>query len=590
LIANKPGLPQVGDYDAPMRRQVAASMIEHGFFAPGAEPDLNNAEDPVWIGTSQIEDRPFSYWVTSLPLRLFRSRSVTNQLYVGRLVSIIFYIITVISAWGIMQEITPKGSSLRWVLPITLALMPGLSNLMTSLNSDAGAIGIFSLFLWGSTRLVQRGFSVPIFVAVSGLAILCLFTKVTVYLALPLLVIVLIISLTRWKIRKWAWTLLITSLLIFGFTVITSDDAAYWYRSTTQTESVRTRSEQSVLGEHIFEINPQEPVHPSWHKPLFQPVPRSDVQALRGNVLTLGAWVWSTDPGGIAEITVSDGIEIFRKTIVLTNEPTFYALQAYIGERSTRAWMMLGARDNQDIQGEKVFFDSVVLAEGDHNTSEVPVFSDEEAKGGYWGGEQFTNLVRNASAENKTIRFRPWFDRLWSKYLPYYSGPSFNLHYLLDYEGANWHYRLTADRLFKTFWGQFGWGHVPLVLGPRPYTFLGVVTILAISGGALKFLRSRKTLPWESLLVMGIAAIGIWVMAVLRGTSHLSVTWLYLPVARYGYPAIIPTMLVFTTGLRELLGATRNYTRFPKNFHNFIFLTFMLVLNLASISSILNYY
>jgi hypothetical protein len=92
LIANKPGLPNPGDYDTAMRRQVAASMIENGFYAKGSEPDLDAMEDPVWIGTSQLEDRPFTYWLFSLPLRLFRSRSVTNQLYLGRLVSIIFYV------------------------------------------------------------------------------------------------------------------------------------------------------------------------------------------------------------------------------------------------------------------------------------------------------------------------------------------------------------------------------------------------------------------------------------------------------------------------------------------------------------------
>jgi hypothetical protein len=237
-----------------------------------------------------------------------------------------------------------------------------------------------------------------------------------------------------------------------------------------------------------------------------------------------------------------------------------------------------------------VFYDGIVIADGERPTSEAPVFLDETATGGSWGGKQFTNLVRNASSEMRTIGFRYWFDRLWSKYLPYYSGPSFNLHYLLDFQAMRWHSQMTALRLFTTFWGQFGWGHVPLQLGPRPYFMLGILSALSLAGAAIKLIRVRKNLPWESLFLMGVAALGVWVMAVLRGTSHLSVSWLYLPVARYAYPAIIPTMLIFTAGLLELFRAPSRYLRYPANLGNFIFIFLMIVLNIASISTLVSYY
>jgi hypothetical protein len=590
LIANKPGLPKAGDYDATMRRHVAASMIENGFYAKGSEPDLDTMEDPVWIGTSQIEDRPFTYWVISLPLRLFSSKSVTNQLYLGRLVSIIFYIVTVIAAWGVMQELTAKGNSLRWVFPTSLAIMPGLSNLMTSLNSDAGAIGIFSLFLWGSVRLIQRGFSALLFVVVAGLALLCLFTKITVYLALPLLGLVLVFTFLRTKTRKWAWILLGTCLLGSGLFLFTLNDAACWYRSTVQTEAIRSVSDQSIVGENVFVLNTQAAVFPSWHKPLFQPLLQSDVAALKGNPVTLGAWIWSTERGEVAEITFSDGVKIYSKRFALTTEPTFYSLSAEIGETSFRAWLMLGVESSQNEQDGRVYYDGIVIADGDRPASEAPVFSDATATEGIWGGRPFTNLVRNASGDIGTIGFRSWFDHLWSKYLPYYSGPSFNLHYLLDFQGISWHYRITARRLFTTFWGQFGWGHVPLQLGSRPYFILGLITSLSIIGAAIRIFHSRKSLPYESLFLLIVAALGVWVMAVLRGTSHLSVNRLYLPVARYAYPAIIPTLLIFTAGLLELLSAPSRYLRYSEKYNNYIFLAFMIILNIASISTIVTFY
>jgi hypothetical protein len=590
LIANKPGLPKVGDYDASMRRQVAASMIQHGFFAKGSEPDLSAVDDPVWIGISQIEDRPFAYWVISLPLRLFSSRSITFQLYVGRMVSVFFYLLTVISAWGIIREVTHKGSSLRWIFPITLAILPSLSNLMTSLNSDAGAVGIFSLFLWGSIRLIQRGFSAPVFLAVSGLVIICLLTKLTVFLALPLFGLVLIFTFSRGHRRKWAWSMLIIGFVVFVSIVLALDDAAYWYRSTTQNGGIRSRTEQSVLGEYAFALELPTTVYPSWHRPLFQPILLEHVVAWRGNPITLGAWIWSTGSGNLAELTFGDGINTYRKNIILTAEPTFYALKAFIDDRSTRGWVMLGSSNNQGEKADYIYFDSVVLAGGERPTSEPPVFDDKNATEGLWGGINFNNLVRNASGELGTIRFHSWFDRLWSRYLPNFSSPSFNLHYLLDFEGVNWHYKASAYRLFTTFWGQFGWGNVPLKFGPRPYSLLGVITLLTLLGGVIKLIRCRKTMSWESMFLLGLAALGIGLMAVLRGTSHLSVNWMYLPVARYAYPAVIPLMLLFTAGFLELLHFPSRLFRCPKNVNNFIFITFIILLNFASITTIVTFY
>jgi hypothetical protein len=590
LIANRPGMPQVGDYDATMRRQVAASMIEFGFFARGSEPVLETTEDPVWIGTSQIEDKPFTYWVTSLPLRLFRSASITNQLYLGRFVSLIFYLFTVVAAWGIMKEITPRGSSLRWLFPTSLAIMPNLSNLMTSLNSDAGAVALFSLFLWGSVRLIQRGFSAIGFALVVGLAALCLFTKITVYFAVPLLVIVLLFALIRGKRRKWAWILLGSSLLIGSVFLFTFGDAAYWYRSTNQSGATRALSHQSVLGEYVIELNPDAKVYPSWHKPLYQPLLIPDVVSLRGKSLTLGAWIWATDPDGVAEITFSDGVNTFAKKFRLSTEPSFYVLPASVADNSIRAWITLNSLRNQNKEDVLVFYDGIVLTEGNMPADVTPVFTDDFAAIGIWGGKQFTNLIRNASGELRTFHLRPWFDRLWSRFMPNYSGPSFNLHYILDYKAIHWHYRMTAYRLFTTFWGQFGWGNVPLRLGPRPYFLLGVITGLAGIGAGIKVLRDWKKLPWESLFLLGISFIVVWVMAVLRGTSHLSVTWLYLPVARYAFPAIIPSMLFFTVGLLELFRLPSRHLRLPHNIDKYLFLSLMLGLFIASLRTILLHY
>jgi hypothetical protein len=591
LIANRPGLPRPGDYDATMRRQVAASMIEHRFYGrdnPG--PDLDAQEDPVWIGISQIEDRPFAYWAASLPLRWMKTRSVTNQLYAGRMVSLIFYLILVTSAWGVMREITRPGSSLRWIFPLTLALFPGLSNLMTSLNNDAAAVAVFSLFLWGSVRIIQRGFSILELGWVIGTALLCYYTKITAYFALLLLPVVLVLAGLNGKRRLWANGFLSMGLVVMLFSFFSMGDAASWYRSTVQEAPVRLVSNDAVAGKYVFQLDSNAVSYPSAHRPIFQPILKDFVAEIRGNTVTLGAWIWASQPGEASTPILGDGYKSYSKKINITTEPKFYAFKAHVEENSIRAYVMLPANITPNEPGVKIYYDSVILVAGEWPLNEVPELSDDGAQSGYWGGKAFTNILRNSSAEVGTIRAQPWLDELIMKYASYYSGPSFNLHYLLDIRNVDWHLNMSAYRLFTTFWGQFGWGNVPLLLGSRPYRLLAIITALTIIGSLISAIRNRKSLPWITLLIFGLSTLAIWGIAFFRGTSHLSVAWFYIPVARYAYPAIIPTMLVFCIGALELLGMAKNMLRLPSKTHYIIYLGFMILLNVVAVYSISKFY
>jgi hypothetical protein len=591
LFANRPSRPQPGDYDAAMRRQVAASMIENKFWGSDEpERDLDEEVDPVSIGISQLDDRPLAYWVASLPLRLVRTRSVTNQLYVGRFVSVLFYLLTVLSAWGILREITSPGNALRWVFPLSLAILPGLGNLMSSMNNDAAAIAIFSLFLWGSVRLYQGGFSWLDFAWIIVTGGLCYLTKITVYIALPLIPLVLYLTLLKGKDRKLVYGILISGVLVLVFFALDSGDAAYWYRSTVQTDPTRMESQEAVVGDHVIALDANAQTFPSWQYPVFQPVLRENVAKLQGQTVTIGAWIWATQPVKSSTPVFGDGIRTYGQKIDVNTEPTFYTLKANVNENSYRAYIMLPAKLSPNEPNAKIFYDGIILAVGEWPGDEVPILSDADASGGTWGGEPFTNLLRNPSAENQTIRAQAWLDRLVGGLTSYYSGPSFNLQYLLDFSGVFWHYRITGLRMFRTFWGEFGWGDVPLLLGSRPYFTMAIYSILALVGAGLAAFRYRKFLPWEVIFLFGLSILGIWGLAFLRGTSHLSVTWFYMPVARYAYPAIIPTMMGLGLGTIGLLQFVKDLFRLPPLTPHILYLVWIFVLNIVSIYSIITYY
>jgi len=591
LFANRPGSPQPGDYDATMRRQVAASMIDHNFGgSEGSERNLDEEEDPVWIGISQLDDRPLAYWIASIPLRLVRTRSVTNQLYVGRFVSVLFFLLTILSAWGIMRVITSPENPLRWVFPLSLALLPGLSNLMSSLNNDAAAIAFFSLFLWGSVRMLQRGFSWLDFASILVAGVLCYLTKITVYIVLPLIPLVLYFTFLKGRSRKWVYGILISGILLILIAVLDRGDAAYWYRSTVQDEPIRMENQEAVVGSNVIALDTNAPVYPTWQYALFQPVLRENVSKMQGQPVTIGAWIWATQPGEASTPVFGDGNKTYRKKITVSTEPTFYTLEASVNENSYRAYIMLPAVFKPKDPGTKIFYDGIILAVGEWPGDEEPILSDADASEGVWGGKPFTNLLRNPSAEKETIRARAWLDRLVGGLTSYYSGPSYNIQYLLDFSGVLWHYRMTGLRMFRTFWGEFGWGDVPLLLGSRPYFTMAIFSILASVGAALAGFRHRKLLPWEVIFLFGLSILGVWGIAFFRGTSHLSVTWFYMPVARYAYPAIIPTMMGLGLGMIGLLQFGRDFFRLPRLTPHFLYLIWILVLNIVSIYSIIVYY
>ena len=184
LIANRPGLPDIGEYDQSMRREIAASMIEHDFFRDlGFQSNLLSATEEIWIGISQIGSKPLYYWAAALPLRLIQATDVTFQLTVVRLVSLLFYLVTVAAAYGLAVELTPAKHPLRWLLPLSILLLPSFVDIMTAVNDDVGATALFSLFLWAGVRLINRGFNWLRIFTLFTLALLCFFTKSTVMIA-----------------------------------------------------------------------------------------------------------------------------------------------------------------------------------------------------------------------------------------------------------------------------------------------------------------------------------------------------------------------------------------------------------------------
>ena len=551
-IADKGTLPKPGDYDADIRWQIAASAWTHDFYTYRNLPRPNLlARDAVpWIGFEELSHPPFYYLLVSAPLRALRSADVDLQFYAARLVSLALYLLSIVVAYGLVAELVPAGHPLRLAIPGTLALLPGYADLMTAVNNDVAAVTLFGLFLWGSLRLIRRGFSPWRVLWVAGSAALCAWTKNTVLLAVLLVPIPILFALLRGSWRWAAWALVLGGGLIASGSTFAWGDAALWYRQSPQDAPTRAHRPEAPLGDDVFqlEIAPGSPA-----PEVRQVIPQEGLELLRGRKVTLGAWIWATEPRPVhTPVLYHYNWLVAGRLIEVGQAPVFVAITATIpsGVRTVQ----VGLAPVGDVGDHRVtvFYDGLVLAEGERPLTEAPTFDDAEGRQGTWGGRPFVNLLRNASAESSWPWIRPWAETLLAR-----SGvratiqPSLALAALLDWRAFEDYHSATAGRLLRTFWAEFGWADVSL---PDPwYPALTAVTLAGVAGAALALWRGRRRLPWDVALLLGLALLAAWGAAWLRGVGEALSANPYIPVARYTYPAIIPTVLLLCVGWREFL-------------------------------------
>jgi len=584
LIANRPGLPERGDYDQFVRREIAASMVEHDFFR-GLDifPNLVGSQ-PIWIGISQIGELPFYYWIASLPLRLTKYLDVVLQLKSVRLVSLFMYIITILAGYGIAREVTGKNHPLRWLLPASIALIPSFVDIMTAVNDDVGAAAFFSIFLWAGVRLIQKGFGWLRFLVLLFFAVLCFWTKNTVVIAIILIFIPVLFSLFRDSKRKYAWIAVIGGTTVLIFSALTWGDAAVWYKSSTSSVSTHFESLQSPLGSSAIRISiPAREAPPS----LLQIIPKQRAQEIRDQPVSLGAWIWSSRPAKVRTPIIINGDQIIFDEVDVDQEPRFFLITSVLEPSNLPLIVNLSPVKRRVDQGFTTYYDGVVLTGGNHPKGEIPVFNDISGEEGLWNGHQFRNAIRNSSGEKTWPIARRWVDILVSKYFP--GRPSLVIASLLDLSNFRTYYTVTLKTLFESFWARFGWGNIT-ISGFHPYLILGIFTLIGMLGAIRFFLKNHGRLSWELILFLGLPVVMIWGSTLVRGINSYMGNHFLVPVSRYAYPVIIPTMLLIDIGWLEIGKIGKDSIKIPSKVIYALLICFLVGLNILSIYSIIHYF
>ena len=565
LIGQRARLPQTGDYDPVMRLAVAESMIRYGFYVDRVLPDLT--VQPITIAPiMQLDNPPLYYILVSPVTRLTAAGNVTRQLYLLRMASLSFLALSVLAAWGVAAELTPPEHLLRWLLPLFLALLPGFIDVMSAVNSDVAAIAFTSLALWGCVRLVQRGPSLSAFLFAGIPTVLAVFSKEIGLFILPVFALAWVLALIPQKHLAWAVLGVVLAAGAGASLILRSDDAAFWYRSTTQPEGLRAAYAGAPHGSYVLRLDPEALIPSTWMPPILQPIPRQSLDPGRPLTVTVGAWMWQEQPGvvrgpQIALRTWSD----LRQT-ELSTEPAFVAFTATLPVVGTPFRLILWPYRGQAQDRPIVYYDGLVVAQGEYPVNEAPVFADDGAVSGQWGGKPFTNLLRNGSMEQPGWRFATPIDTHLARLMSEGTLPSLYLTAILDWDGAGWYFRTAFAHLVRTGMARSGWGNVPLP-GARPYRFWGYIGLVLLLLGAVWSawsLRRKEVwsrIPWKTLLLLALLLVFAWGSTWMRGAAHVGTGKAYIPVARYAFPAIIPTAMLFSLGLAGLgqMGGWKRY-------------------------------
>lgn len=582
LIANRSGIPEVGDYDQRMRREISASMIEHEFFVQsGFRPNLLAVSEPIWIGISQAGDVPAYYLLVSLPLRLVQGSDITFQLYLGRLVSLVLYTLNIFAAYGIVAQVTRQGSALRWVVPLSLVCMPGFTELMTAVNNDVGAVAFFSFFLWASVSMMSRGLNLWRLGAVLFLAALCAITKSTVLVAVVLWPIPIIFALLkdRWH-KKWLIYLALASVCLAAL-ILSPEGAVGWYTQSNYSFGYRLLDKRSDNGSAVMSL----PISEDLRAQVYQPLEYNQVLALRGQTVTLGAWIWADNPVRGNPLVIQDKDNYHSEKVEIGTTPQFYAISTKINDDTGFVNVILrSAIDGQSVGGY-VYVDDVIFVAGDHmprSTQQNGTTAAVEV----WSINQQDNLLRNPSFEKAWLQVRPFF--LSTPFSPFMAYISQAITSISDLSASGWYYLETARNLFQTLWGKFGWGQV-LLAGQYTYYLLGLVTAAGIIGAVMYVWSQRRSVNWRIFMFLIITVVIVWAAALMRGIGSLA-GQVFIGSARYAFPVMIPTLFMLSVGWLFILTYIRNKMHLPLVSIYIVYWVGFIVLDILSWWTIWHYY
>lgn len=202
-------VPAWGHYDEPTHYEYMEYIIEHHTLPDPERPDfelgtrivqtfnavldvncegIHSKGDCLYVG-QQFGEVPGYYLFQVLFQWIVRPSTILGQLRLARLISLFLLIGTAWLSYLTVRQTFPEKPILALGTPLTMSVVFGFTDLMTALSNDVGAVFAMTSLVFAVTLLFSQGANArTIGLLLLGM-FLCLVTKSSAWLGIPLAII-----------------------------------------------------------------------------------------------------------------------------------------------------------------------------------------------------------------------------------------------------------------------------------------------------------------------------------------------------------------------------------------------------------------
>jgi 4-amino-4-deoxy-L-arabinose transferase-like glycosyltransferase len=224
-IVERGELPGKGQMGVSSQQRLSMNYLntDATVLIPGAKQDWSPLSAEAWRRESRNvspEDGgaanaasgypPAYYLYEALPYELSRGSDLITRLYVMRLFSVAWLLVTTTAAWLLAGELFGRNRLLQLITAATIGLWPMLGFMSSSINPDSMLVAFWTLSTWLGVSILRRGVSAPRAIGLCLCVGVALVTKATALALLPPAAFALGVGL--WRARhalsrrqlKWA--------------------------------------------------------------------------------------------------------------------------------------------------------------------------------------------------------------------------------------------------------------------------------------------------------------------------------------------------------------------------------------------------
>jgi 4-amino-4-deoxy-L-arabinose transferase-like glycosyltransferase len=532
LLSEKGWSLDQGDLSLDLQQKILSSLRDFDFWRrigreqPEPLPTSFNT-DPFLVrsGTQLADESPLYALLPAVVFRLLPGDDVLLRLYVLRWFSVLLGAATAAIVCLVALRLFPQDRFVMVAIPAFVALLPMFAFIRASANNDVLATLISSLLILQLVRVLHEGLSWRSAVLMGSLVVLSVLAKRTALFTVPLTLVA--IPLSRWghrvSLRRSHKLGLVSclglcALLTAVLLTWRGNEPAAWGRSA-QAADKRTSEIVAHSGSYSLRLSGGR---------LVQIIPFNTVRQLRGNSVTLEAWLCSPGREGSVSLLVGDDQGHTMQAFLASGTWRQYTVSHTVSPQARSLRVVLISASPGEEEANPIYFDDLAL---------------REAEG--------PNLLTNGSAEQAALGVQGLLEKITRHVSPQrlLDARSYDLDSLQRY-------LLYLLLTFAGFWANFGWLTMPL--HPFWYALLAAVTMTSAVGlalwgvGLLRQLRREKEWvpnPTDRTLLLFVAGLGL--IALQTFLPMIGSSW--QPQGRYLFPGLIMIATLFAFGLRQLM-------------------------------------